>query len=127
MFTGTSVFSQIMQHLPRYAFDKCVERYNGNNKIKSFSCTQQFYCMAFAQLTYRESLHDIETCFRAIGTKCYHLGISKPVPKSTLADANENRNWRIYADFAQRLIRIARDIQMINLLWEQSLILLCMH
>ena len=111
MFTGTSVFSQIMQHLPRYAFDKCVERYKGNNKIKSFSCTQQFYyCMAFAQLTYRERLRDSETCLRAIGTKCYHLGIRKPVPKSTLADANENRDWRIYADFAQHLIRIARDL-----------------
>ncbi len=110
MFTGSSIFSQIMQHLPQYAFDKCVQRYKGNHKIKSFSCTQQFYCMAFAQLTYRESLRDIETCLRAIGFKCYHLGISKPVPKSTLADANESRDWRIYADFAQYLIRIARDL-----------------
>jgi len=110
MFTGSSVFSQIMQHLPKYTFDKCVEQYNGNSKIKSFSCTQQFYCMAFAQLTYRESLRDIETCLRAIGPKCYHLGIGKAVPKSTLADANENRDWRIYADFAQHLIHIARDL-----------------
>ena len=110
MFTGSSIFSQVMQYLPEYAFDKCVKRYNGNNKIKSFSCTQQFYCMAFAQLTYRESLRDIETCLRAIGSKCYHLGISKAVPKSTLADANENRDWRIYADFAQYLIQKARDL-----------------
>lgn len=112
MFTGASVFSQIMQYLPRYHFDKCVRKYSGNSKIKYFTCAQQFYCMAFAQLTYRESLRDIETCLRAIGSKCYHLGITKPISKSTLADANEQRDWRIYADFAQHLIRIARDLYM---------------
>lgn len=110
MFTGSTIFSQLMLHVPRYTFDKCVDRYKGNYKVQSFSCIQQFYCMAFAQLTYRESLRDIETCLRAIGPKSYHLGFARTIARSTLADANENRSWRIYADFAQALISIARKL-----------------
>ena len=110
MFAGKSVFSQVMQYLPKYAFDKYVLKYHGNDRVRSFFCIQQFYCMAFAQLTYRESLRDIETCLHAIGSKCYHLGIQKPVSRSTLADANEQRDWRIYANFAQELIQTAREL-----------------
>jgi hypothetical protein len=110
MNQGKTVFSQVMDTLPLHEFRKCVNRYDGNSKIRSFSCLDQFLCMAFAQLTYRESLRDIETCFRSIPTKLYHLGIRGKVSKSTLADANENRDWRIYADFAQILIHIARNL-----------------
>jgi hypothetical protein len=93
-----------------YEFRKCVQRYEGNYKVKSFSCFDQFLCMAFAQLTYRESLRDIEVCLRSMQEKLYHSGIRGKVSRSTLADANENRDWRIYADFAQVLIRRARDL-----------------
>jgi hypothetical protein len=110
MNQGKTVFSQVMDVLPLHEFRKCVSRYDGNAKIKSFSCLDQFLCMAFAQLTYRESLRDIETCLRSIPTKLYHLGIRGKISRSTLADANENRDWRIYADFAQVLIHIARDL-----------------
>src|SRR3990172_8338278 len=104
MYEGRIVFSQIMDWLPRYEFDKCVQRYRGEHRIRSFSCFDQFLAMAFAQLTYRESLRDIETCIRALKPKLYHAGIRGKVSRSTLADANEKRDWRIFADFAQVLI-----------------------
>jgi len=110
MNTGRIVFSQIMDFLPLREFRKCVKRYRGNYKVQKFSCMDQFLCMAFAQLTYRESLRDIEACLRAMQSKLYHMGIRSRVSKSTLADANENRDWRIYADFAQVLIHIARGL-----------------
>lgn len=110
MNTGRIVFSQIMDFLPLREFRKCVKRYRGNYKVQKFSCMDQFLCMAFAQLTYRESLRDIEACLRAMQSKLYHMGIRGRVSKSTLADANENRDWRIYADFAQVLIHIARGL-----------------
>jgi len=110
MHTGQIVFSQLMDFLPKHEFNKCVRRYKGNFKVRRFSCFDQFLCMAFAQLTYRESLRDIETCLRAMRTKLYHAGIRGNVSKSTIADANENRDWRMYADFAQVLIRIARSL-----------------
>ncbi len=110
MHQGHLVFSQVMDFAPIYEFHKCVERYHGNYKVKSFSCTDQFLSMAFAQLSYRESLRDIESCLRAMQPKLYHMGIRGNVSRSTLADANENRDWRIYADFAQVLINIARKL-----------------
>jgi hypothetical protein len=110
MYTGRLVFSQLMDFLPMHQFRRCVNRYNGNYHMRSFSCLDQFLCMAFAQLSYRESLRDIESCLRAMQSKIYHLGIRGQVSKSTLADANEKRNWRIYADFAQVLISIAREL-----------------
>jgi hypothetical protein len=99
-----------MDFLPAYEFRQCVERYQGNYKLKSFSCWDQFLCMAFAQLTYRESLRDIEACLRAQQTKLYHLGIRGQVSRNTLAHANSVRDWRIYADFAQVLITRARAL-----------------
>src|SRR5471030_785969 len=99
-----------MEHLPRYEFQKCVARYRCDYQQKSFSCWDQFLAMAFAQLTYRESLRDIEVCLRAVGAKLYHMGFQGKVARSTLADANESRDWRIFADFAQVLIRIARPL-----------------
>ncbi len=110
MYAGQLVFSQLIDYLPMYEFRKCVHRYEGNRRIRNFSCMDQFLCMAFAQLTYRESLRDIETCMRAMNTKLYHAGIRGHVSRSTLADANETRDWRIYADFAQVLIRAARKL-----------------
>lgn len=110
MYTGKLVFSQLMDFLPMHQFRKCVQRYNGNHHVKSFTCLDQFLCMAFAQLSYRESLRDIESCMRAMQSKLYHLGIRGTVSRSTLADANEKRDWRIYADFAQVLISIAREL-----------------
>jgi len=110
MNTGKTVFSQVMEFLPLHEFRKCVERYQGNYKVQSFSCMDQFLCMAFAQLTYRESLRDIESCLRSMRTKLYHMGFRGSISRSTLADANENRDWRIYADFAQVLIHTARDL-----------------
>jgi hypothetical protein len=104
----STVFSQLMDLLPLYDFRKCVNRYHGNHKVQSFTCMDQFLCMSFAQLTYRESLRDIETCLRAMESRLYHMGIRGRVARSTLADANENRDWRIYADFAQVLIAQAR-------------------
>jgi hypothetical protein len=97
-----------MDFLPAYEFQKCVSRYRGDHKVQNFSCRDQFLSMAFAQLTYRESLRDIETCLQSIGSKLYHMGFRSKVARSTLADANESRDWRIYADFAQVLIAIAR-------------------
>jgi len=110
MNTERSVFSQVMDFLPRYEFNKCVNHYRGNYKVQNFSCLDQFLCLAFAQLTFRESLRDIEACLRAVRTKLYHAGFRGKVSKSTLADANEKRDWRIYADFAQVLIGIARKL-----------------
>lgn len=110
MYTGKTIFSQVMEHLPLHRFRRCVERYHGNYKIKTFSCLEQFYCMAFAQLTYRESLRDIEACLRSQGSKVYHMGIRSNVSRNTLANANEKREWRIYADFAQVLIHVARRL-----------------
>lgn len=110
MYSGRIVFSQLMDFLPKHEFDKCVRCYRGNQRVRKFSCYDQFLCMAFAQLTYRESLRDIETCLRAMDPKLYHAGIRGKVSRSTLADANESRSWRIYADFAQVLIGIARRL-----------------
>jgi len=110
MNTGRTVFSQIMDYLPLQEFRKCVERYRGNYKVKSFSCLDQFLCMAFAQLTYRENLRDIEACLRSMRNKLYHMGIRGRVSRNTLAHANETRDWRIYADFAQVLIHQARRL-----------------
>ena len=110
MNCGRTVFSQILDHLPWYEFQKCVLRYRGDYQQKSFSCWDQFLCMAFAQLTYRESLRDIEACLRSMSGKLYHMGFRGKVARSTLADSNESRDWRIYADFAQVLIRIARPL-----------------
>ncbi len=110
MYSGQTVFSQLMSFAPVHEFRKCVARYRGNYKVKSFSCWDQFLCMAFAQLTYRESLRDIEACLRASGRKCYHMGIRGKVSRNTLAHANETRDWKIYADFAQILIHTARTL-----------------
>jgi hypothetical protein len=110
MYSGQLVFSQLMDFLPMHRFRQCLDRYNGNYHMKQFSCLDQFLCMAFAQLSYRESLRDIESCLRAMHNKLYHMGIRSRVSKSTLADANEKRDWRIYADFAQVLIHIAREL-----------------
>lgn len=110
MNRGKLVFAQLMQHLPLTTFRRCVTRYRGAFKVKSFSCLDQFLCMAFAQLTFRESLRDIEVCLRAQSSKLYHLGIRSAVARNTLANANAVRDWRIYADFAQSLIGIARPL-----------------
>ena len=110
MYQGQTVFSQLMEFLPRHTFRKCVNRYQGNYRMRSFSCYDQFLCMAFAQLTSRESLRDIECCLRALEERLYHAGIRGNVSRSTLADANESRDWRIYADFAQQLIHEARTL-----------------
>ena len=110
MNNGRTVFSQIMDFLPMREFHKCVKRYHGNYKVQTFSCMDQFLCMAFAQLTCRESLRDIEACLRAVQPKLYHMGFRGKVARTTLARANENRDWRIYADFAQVLIHIARPL-----------------
>jgi hypothetical protein len=110
MNSGKTIFSQLMDFLSPYEFRKCVERYGGNYKVKSFSCWDQFLCMAFAQLTYRESLRDIQACLRAAPTRLYQLGIRGTVSRNTLAHANQVRDWRIYADFAQLLIAKARAL-----------------
>jgi uncharacterized protein DUF4372/DDE family transposase len=110
MNSGKSIFSQLMDFLPSHEFRQCVERYNGDYKLKSFSCWDQFLCMAFAQLTYRESLRDIEACLRAHHTKLYHMGIRGRVSRNTLAHANSVRDWRIFEDFAKALIAIARQL-----------------
>lgn len=110
MHSGNLVFAQLMEFLPRHEFDKCVRRYRGNFRTRGFSCRDQFLAMAFAQLTYRESLRDIETCLRSVQPKLYHMGFRGRISRSTLADANRNRDWRIYADFAQTLIGRARTL-----------------
>jgi hypothetical protein len=110
MYTGKLVFSQVMEHLPVHEFQKCVTRYRGDYRARGFSCRDQLLCMSFAQLTYRESLRDLEACLRSVPEKLYHLGFRSHIARSTLADANETRDWRIYADFAQALIQIARPM-----------------
>jgi hypothetical protein len=110
MHAGQFVFAQLMEFLPKHEFHKCVRRYQGNSRVRGFSCFDQFLCMAFAQLTYRESLRDIETCLRALGPKLYHAGFRGRISKSTLADANNERDWRIYADFAQVLIKATQKL-----------------
>ena len=110
MNLGRTVFAQLISFLPDREFRRCVSRYDGDRRWRSFSCWDQFLSMAFAQLTYRESLRDIEACLRSLGAKLYHMGFCSQVARSTLADANESRDWRIYADFAQVLIRIARPL-----------------
>jgi hypothetical protein len=110
MNLGRTVFSQLVNFFPTYQFQICVDRYQGNRYVKEFSCWDQFLCLAFAQLTYRESLRDIEACLRAQQPKLYHMGFRGQVSRNTLAHANEHRDWRIYADFAQSLIATARDL-----------------
>jgi hypothetical protein len=108
MNEGRTVFAQLMGELPKYEFDKCVRRYRGDYRVRTLTAYEQFLVMGFAQLTYRESLRDIETCLRALGSKLYHSGIHQPTARSTLADANEKRDWRIFSDFAHVLIEQAR-------------------
>ena len=110
MNAGRTVFSQLIEFLPHQEFQKCVARYAGDRYLKNLSCWDQYLAMAFAQLTYRESLRDIEACLRSVSGKLYHMGFRGKVARSTLADANESRDWRIYADFAQVLIAIARPL-----------------
>jgi hypothetical protein len=110
MNTGRTVFAQLMEFLPLQEFRRCVARYRGDYKIQHFSCLDQFFCLAFAQLTYRESLRDIETCLRAQQPKLYHMGFRGNVSRNNLAHANEHRDWRIFADFAQTLIATAREL-----------------
>jgi len=110
MHAGRTVFSQIMDFMPRREFSRCVERYNGHYKVQTFTCQEQFRCMAFAQLTYRHSLRDIEVCLRAMGSRLYHMGIRSRISKSTLADANERRDCRIYQDFAHHLMAAAKTM-----------------
>lgn len=111
MYAGQYVFTQVMDHLPWHVFRRCVARYGGDHKIKHFSCLDQFRCFAFAQLTWRESLRDIEACLKAQSSKLYHLGFrSQRIARNTMANANAVRDWRIYADFAQHLIGIAREL-----------------
>ena len=110
MNRGQTIFSQVIDFLPQNKFRRCVNRYNGNYRVRSFTCYDQFLCMAFAQLTYRESLRDIECCLRAMREKLYHMGIRGKVSRNTLAKANGNRDWRIYSDFAQVLIHEARRL-----------------
>ena len=110
MYTGKLIFAQAMDYLPQHTLRRCIQRYDGNKNIKHFTCQDQYRCMAFAQLTYRESLRDIEACLKAQSNKLYHMGIRSAVARSTLADANEKRDWRIYADLAQSLIQTARRL-----------------
>ena len=110
MYAGKYVFAQVMEHLPMHVFRKCIARHGGNRYVKSFPCLSQFLCMAFAQLTHRESLRDIEIGLRAHSAKLYHMGIRGGVSRNTLANANARRDWRMYAEFAQELIRIARPL-----------------
>lgn len=110
MYLGRLVFSQLLDYLSAYEFDKCVDRYQGNRRVREFTCRDQFFCMAFAQVTGQDSLREIEVCLRAVSGKLYHAGLGTLPSRSTLADANESRNWRIYADFAQNLIRHARAL-----------------
>jgi len=107
---GQTVFSQLIDHVPSYEFQKCVARYRGDTHGRGFSCRDQYLAMAFAQLTYRESLRDVEACLRSMSARLYHMGFRGRVSRSTLADANETHDWRIYGDFAQVLIGIARPL-----------------
>ena len=110
MYTGKTLFAQLMDFLPWTTFNRIVTRYNGDRRVRTLTCTEQFRILAFAQLTYLESLRDIEVCLAAQTCKLYHMGLRQPVARATLADANETRDWRIYAEFAQRLIIQARKL-----------------
>jgi hypothetical protein len=110
MYYGKTVFAQLVRFMPEYEFKKCVNRYKGNHRVRTLTCREQFQVMCFAQLAGRESLRDIENCLKAFSDKLYHSGLRQPVPRTTLADANEKRNWRIYADFAQILVKQARPL-----------------
>jgi len=110
MNTGKTLFAQLIDFLPLKTFGRIVARYDGDSRVRTLSCSEQYRAMAFAQLTYRESLRDIETCLSVQASKLYHMGFSEPVRRSTLADANEARDWRIYAELAQRLIAQARKL-----------------
>lgn len=110
MYVGKLLFAQVMDHAPWKTFHRIVHRYQGDHRVKRFTCAEQFRCMAFAQLTFRESLRDIEACLSAQASKLYHMGLRTAVSRTTLADANESRDWRIYAEFAQALIRMARPL-----------------
>ena len=110
MYYGKTVFAQLVRFMPEYEFKKCVNRYKGNHRVRTLTCREQFQVMCFAQLAGRESLRDIENCLKAFSNKLYHSGLRQPVPRATLADANEKRNWRIYADFAQILVKQARPL-----------------
>ena len=114
MNQGKTILSQIMSFVSKYEFNKCVEKLSGNYKVRSFTCWEQFIVMSFAQLTYRSSLRDIETCLRAMKKKLYHSGVKSSVSKSTLSDANESRDWRIYSDFSHILIKQARELYKIE-------------
>ena len=110
MNTGKTLFAQLMDFLPWTTFTRIVDRYGGDHRVRTLSCAEQYRSMAFAQLTYRESLRDIETCLSVHASKLYHMGFRQPVRRSTLADANERRDWRIHAALAQRLITQARTL-----------------
>jgi hypothetical protein len=110
VYTGKTLFAQLMDFLPWTTFTRIVNRYEGDRYVKSLPCAQHYRVMAFAQLAYRESLRDIEVCLAAQSSKLYHMGFRQPIRRATLADANASRNWRIYADFAQRLITQARTL-----------------
>jgi hypothetical protein len=110
MNQGQTLFAQVMAHAPHREFQRCVRRYRGDARVRRFTCWDHFLTLAFAQLTYRESLRDIEACLGAMPERLYHMGFRSPLSRSTLADANERRDWRIYADFAQVLIREARKL-----------------
>ena len=110
MNTGQTIFSQLTDFIHPEQFARCVRRYKGNYKVKNFRCWDQFLCMAFGQLTFRESLSDIEVCLRSRQDQLYHIGIRSHISHSTMADANQNRDWRIYADLAQLLIKRARTL-----------------
>jgi hypothetical protein len=110
MNTGNTVFAQLIKHMPLHQFHRCVHRYNGNHRVRSFSCLDQYLCLFFAQLTYRESLRDITICLLGMQNKLYHMSIRGKIARTTLADANETRDWRIYQDFAHILIHHAREI-----------------
>lgn len=110
MYHGKTLFAQLMDFLPWTTFTRLVSRYRGDHRVRTMSCAEQFRCMAFAQLTYRESLRDIEACLLAQTAKLYRMGFRKPVSRATLADANERRDWRLHADFAQRMIAQARKL-----------------
>jgi hypothetical protein len=118
MNVGKTVFSQLTDHIDEYVFDSIVNKYDGDRRVRQFTCWEQFLCMLFAQLTNRESLRDIETCLRAIGTKLYHSGIRSHISRSTLAEANEKRPWQIYHDLALHLIQEARTLYKDDKLFE---------
>ena len=114
MNQGQTVLSQIIAFISKYEFDKCVKRYKGNHRVRSFTCWEQYIVMSFAQLTYRESLRDTESCLGAIGSQLYHSGIRSRISRSTLAEANERRDWRIYYDYASGLISEARQLYLMD-------------